>query len=168
MPRHRQTVCLKVPVSEPTVLLPPHGGERIENPLGGEIVFKARAAQTGGSLTVFEAINPPGQGPPYHVHEALDEVIYVLDGTLRVRLGDRVDQASAGAFVFIPRGTPHTWEARGDEAVRFLAVIAPAGLERFFDSTAAAGGGQADDAFGRFGGEDLRVLGPQLAVSHPL
>jgi hypothetical protein len=47
-------------------------------------------------------------------------------------------------------------------------VVAPAGLESFFDSTAAAGGGQADDAFGRFSGDDLRVLGPPLAVSHPL
>lgn len=155
-------------MSEHAVLLPVGGGERIENPLGGEIVFKARAAQTGGSLTVFEAVNPPGQGPPYHVHDALDEVIYVLDGTLRIRLADRVHEAPSGAFVFIPRGTPHTWEGLGDKAVRFLAVIAPAGLETFFESTAAAGGGQADDAFGRFGGDDLRVLGPPLAVSDPL
>jgi hypothetical protein len=63
-----KTVCWKVHVTEHAVLLPLDGGERIENPLGGEIVFKARAAQTGGSLTVFEAVNPPGQGPPYHVH----------------------------------------------------------------------------------------------------
>jgi quercetin dioxygenase-like cupin family protein len=155
-------------VSEHAVLLPREGGERIENPLGGEIVFKARGAQTGGSLTVLEAVNPPGQGPPYHVHDALDEVIYVLDGALRVRLADQVKEAPAGAFVFIPRGTPHTWEGRGDKAVRFLVVIAPAGLESFFDRTAAAGGGRADDAFSRFGGEDLKVLGPPLAVSHPL
>jgi quercetin dioxygenase-like cupin family protein len=150
------------------VLVPVDGGERIENPLGGDVVFKARAAQTGGALTVFEAVNPPGQGPPYHVHEAFDEVIYVLDGTLRVRLADQLEEAGTGAFVFIPRGMPHTWEARGDKPVRFLVVIAPAGLEGFFDSTAAAGGARADDAFSRFGGEDLKVLGPALAESHPL
>jgi quercetin dioxygenase-like cupin family protein len=150
------------------VFLPPGQGGRIENPLGGEIVFKARAAQTAGSLTAFEAVNPPGQGPPYHVHDELDELIYVLEGTLRVRLGDQVEEAEAGAFVFIPRGMPHTWAGRGDRDVRFLVVVAPAGLERFFDSTAAAGGGQADDAFGRFGGDDLRVVGPPLEVSHPL
>jgi quercetin dioxygenase-like cupin family protein len=155
-------------MSERAFVLPPGGGQRIENPLGGEILFKARGAQTGGSLTVFEAVNPPGQGPPYHVHDALDEVIYVVDGTLRVRLADQIEEAPNGAFVFIPRGTPHTWDVRGDRAVRFLAVLAPAGLETFFDSTAAAGGGEADDAFGRFGGDDLRVLGPPLAVSHPL
>lgn len=131
-------------------------------------MFKARGTQTGGSLTVFEAVNAPGQGPPYHVHEAFDEVIYMLNGKLRVRLADHVEEAMPGAFVFIPRGMPHTWQGLGDETVRFLVVIAPAGLESFFDSTAAAGGGRADDAFGRFGGGDLKVLGPPLAVSHPL
>jgi quercetin dioxygenase-like cupin family protein len=155
-------------VSENAVLLPPGHGERIENPLGGEIVFKARAAQTAGSLTVFEAVNPPGKGPPYHVHEELDEVIYVLEGTLRVRLVDEIEEATAGAFVLIPRGMPHTWAGHGEEAVRLLVVVAPSGLEGFFDATAAAGGGQTDDAFNRFGGDDLRVLGPPLAVTHPL
>jgi hypothetical protein len=46
-------------------------------------------------------------------------------------------------------------------------MVAPAGLEQFFDSTATAGGGQADDAFSRFGGDDLKVLGAPLAVTHP-
>ncbi len=124
-------------MSEDAVLLPPGHGERIENPLGGEIVFKARAAETAGSLTVFEAVNPPGKGPPYHVHDELDEVIYVLEGTLRVRLVDEIEEAPAGAFVFIPRGMPHTWAGHGEETVRLLVVVAPAGLEGFFDNTAA-------------------------------
>ena len=160
-------MCYKARVPVPAIHLPPDGGERIENPLGGEIVFKARAAQTGGSLTVFEAVNAPGQGPPYHVHKGLDEVIYVLDGALRVRLADEVGEVTSGGFVFIPRATPHTWEARGDKAVRFLVVIAPAGLVGFLDSTAAAGGARADNAFARFGGDDLTVLGPPLALTHP-
>ena len=88
-------------------------------------MFKARGAQTGGSLTVFEAVNEPGQGPPYHVHNGLDEVIYVLDGALRVRLADEVQEAASGSFVFISRGIPHAWEARGDKAVRFLVVVTP-------------------------------------------
>lgn len=149
------------------MFLPRDGGERIENPLGGEVVFKARAAQTGGSLTVFEAVNPPGQGPPLHVHAALDEVIYVLEGALRIRLADRVEEAASGAFAFVPRGMPHTWATCGDNVVRFLVIVTPAGLEGFFDSTARAGGAHTDDAFDRFGGDDLTVVGPPLAVSHP-
>jgi hypothetical protein len=53
-------------------LVPAGGGDRIENPLGGEILFKARGAQTGGAITEFEAVNGPGQGPPLHVHPLLD------------------------------------------------------------------------------------------------
>ena len=53
-------------------LVPPNGGERIENPLGGEIDFKVRGAQTREALTVFEAANAPSQGPPLHVHSLLD------------------------------------------------------------------------------------------------
>ena len=124
-------------------LVPSGGGDRIENPLGGEIVFKARGAQTGEALTVFEATNGAGQGPPLHVHTLLDEVIYVIGGTIRVRLEDRVEQAAAGACVFIPRGTPHTWAVTGDGSARMLVVVAPAGLEQFFDSTASSGGAQA-------------------------
>jgi quercetin dioxygenase-like cupin family protein len=148
-------------------LVPPNGGDRIENPLGGEIVFKARGAQTSDALTVLEAANAPGQGPPLHVHSSLDELIYVIDGTIRVRLEDRVERAPTGAYVFIPRGTPHTWAVTSDGAARLLVVVAPAGLEQFFDSTARAGGGQAEDAFSRFGGDDLKVLGAPLAVTHP-
>jgi quercetin dioxygenase-like cupin family protein len=149
------------------LLVPPNGGERIQNPLGGEIVFKARGAQTGEALTVFEAVNGPGQGPPLHVHSLLDEVIYVIDGTIRVRLEDRVDDAAAGTYVFVPRGTPHTWAVTRDGTARLLIVVAPAGLEAFFDSSAAAGAGRAADAFSRFGGDDLTVVGAPLAVSHP-
>jgi quercetin dioxygenase-like cupin family protein len=108
-------------------LVPPGGGERIENPLGGEIVFKARGAQTGEALTVFEAANAPGQGPPLHVHSLLDELIYVIDGTIRVRLNDRVERAAAGACVFIPRGTPHTWAVASDGSARLLVVVARRG-----------------------------------------
>lgn len=148
-------------------LVPPGDGERIENPLGGEIVFKARGTQTDKALTIFEAANTPGQGPPLHVHALLDEVIYVIDGKIRVRLEDRVERASAGAYVFIPRGTPHTWSVTGDVTARMLILVAPAGLEEFFANTASAGGGQAVDAFSRFGGDDLTVVGEPLAVTHP-
>src|SRR3954471_19294788 len=112
-------------------LVLPGDGKRIENPLGGEIVFKARGAQTREALTVFEAVNAPGQGPPLHVHSLLDELIYVIDGTIRVRLEDRVEQAAAGAYVFIPRGTPHTWVVGSDRPARLLVIVAPAGLEQF-------------------------------------
>ena len=42
----------------------------------------------GGALTAIEATAAPGEGPPLHVHRDLDELIYTLEGTYRVKLGN--------------------------------------------------------------------------------
>jgi quercetin dioxygenase-like cupin family protein len=145
--------------------------ETLRNPTGGPLAFWARGDQTGGALTAFESTAPPGEGPPLHVHVNEDEVLYVLEGRLRVKLESVVHAAPAGSFVFIPRGTPHAWQNAGDEPARFLAVFTPAapGMERFFqraaelpEETSAAA------AFDRFGtGAGMEVLGPPLANSDP-
>ena len=91
----------------------PGEGPSVENPTGGRLTFKAMGDETGGALTVVEATAAPGEGPPLHVHRGQDETIYVLNGRYRVRLGERDLDAPAGAFVFIPRGTSHTWQNAG-------------------------------------------------------
>ncbi len=62
---------------------------------------------------------------PLHVHHMDDEAIFVLEGTLRIQLGDEVETTPAGAGVFVPRGTPHTFWNPKKEPVRFLVVMAP-------------------------------------------
>ncbi len=63
---------------------------------------------------------------PLHVHHADDEAWYVLEGALRVRLGDEVIEAGPGAAVFAPKGTPHAYgNARKGEPVRYLLVLTP-------------------------------------------
>ena len=106
--------------------LAPGGGVTIENPVGGPLTFKVRADQTNGALTVVESTAPPGEGPPLHVHANEDEALYTLEGTLRFRLGDEVQAAPAGAFAFIPRGTPHTWQNVGEAPARLLVIFTPA------------------------------------------
>jgi quercetin dioxygenase-like cupin family protein len=81
-------------------------GETTCSPLGGDVRFVVRGSDSGGALTVLEVANPAGQGPPLHVHTAQDETIHVLDGELRWRLGDEVQSAGPGTYVFIPRGPP--------------------------------------------------------------
>ncbi len=58
----------------------------------------------------------------------------MLEGEFRVKLGDELIGAVPGAFVFIPRGTPHTWQNVGDTPARFFAGAVPAtiALEQFF------------------------------------
>lgn len=150
----------------------PGGGLSIENPVGGVTTFKAMADATGGALTALEGVAAPGEGPPLHLHRAQDELIWTVEGRFRIRLGDEVHRATPGSFVFIPRGTPHTWQNIGDAAGRFFAALMPAApeFEQFFLRYAELPPAERDAAaFARLSGElqAMEVVGPPLAQSHP-
>ncbi|HVF99237.1 MAG TPA: cupin domain-containing protein, partial [Chloroflexia bacterium] len=53
-------------------------------------------------------------------------------GALTFRLGERNVNAPAESLVFVPRGSAHTFRNLGEEPVRFLCVVSPAGLEKSF------------------------------------
>jgi quercetin dioxygenase-like cupin family protein len=148
-------------------------GESIRNPVGGAIEFKARTAQTAGALTAFESFPAPGEGPPLHVHEDDNEVLYFLDGHFRMKIDGVVRDAPAGSFAFIPKGIPHTWQSIGEVAGRLLVMFMPgaAGMEQFFEQFAAvdvAGAATAAEAFAAVAdGSGMTVLGPPLAQSDP-
>jgi quercetin dioxygenase-like cupin family protein len=146
----------------------PGEGGTVDNPLGGDVVFKARGEQTEGALTAFETVVAPGEGPPLHTHANEDESLYVLDGGVRFKLGDEIRAAPAGSFVFIPRGAPHTWQNVGDGPARVLIHFTPSGMERFFDGFAAleTPGPAAFETVGAEVGMD--VVGPPLAESDPV
>jgi quercetin dioxygenase-like cupin family protein len=144
--------------------------EALDTPIGALITFVARAEQTGGALTAFESAAAPGEGPPFHRHLREDETIYVLRGTLRVRLAEDVHEAPAGSFVFMPHGVPHAWQNVSEEPARLLVLFTPAakGLERFFERAAELPDDTRAGAFGTFAGDaGMEVLGPPLAQSHP-
>src|SRR5215212_5466994 len=113
-------------------------GGTVANPLGGEVVFKVRGEQSGGRLTAFETLVPPGEGPPLHTHAHEDESLYVVEGEVRFALGDYVNAASAGSYAFVPRGTPHTFQNVGARPARLLIHFTPSGMERFFEAFAAS------------------------------
>jgi mannose-6-phosphate isomerase-like protein (cupin superfamily) len=149
-------------------VVPPGGGETIQGPAGGPLTFKLRSGQSNGSLTAFENVIAPGDGPPLHLHEREDESWYVLEGRLRFRLAETLADAPAGTFVFVPRGTPHCFQNAGEEPARILVLFTPSGMEGFFDRFAELPAFDPS-AFARLGEPaGMRVLGPPLARSHPL
>jgi hypothetical protein len=102
-----------------------------------EMRVKADADGTGGVVSVLEATEPPGFGPPDHVHDDSAEAFYVLDGEYVMRLdGDEV-RCPAGSFVFIPVGVPHGFRV-GDVPSRKLNFYFPAAMIGYFDALAAA------------------------------
>lgn len=148
----------------------PGQGETIQGPAGGPLTFKARGDQTAGRLTLFENVIAPGDGPPLHTHANEGESWYVLEGQLRFRLGDDLHDAPAGSFVFVPQGTPHCFQNSGAGPARIVVIFTPSGMERFFDRFAALPeGADPRPAFASIGREaGMQVVGPPLAVSHPL
>jgi quercetin dioxygenase-like cupin family protein len=146
-------------------------GQTAANPLGGSVTFKALARETGEALTTFESSNAPGEGPPLHVHPAHDETIYVLEGSVRFRVGEEVRVTSAGSFAYFPRGTPHTWQNVGEVDARLLVAFVPGapGMEGFFGGVADADAAPAAEIFRTVpSGDEMEIVGPPLAQSHPL
>jgi quercetin dioxygenase-like cupin family protein len=100
---------------------------------GGLMEVKARAEDTGGALGVLEGRFPyEGYGTPLHVHSHEDEIMYVLEGQIRFRVGDDEFVASPGTWVWQPRGVPQAFRVESDGA-RALVIFTPGGFERMFE-----------------------------------
>src|SRR5690349_11284532 len=85
-----------------------------------------------GRVSALEFLAPPGFGPPLHIHHREDEILQILDGSVRVVCGDADVVAGAGALAFLPRGVAHTFRVIGDEPARMLAIFTPGGVEAMF------------------------------------
>lgn len=70
-----------------------------------------------------------GAEVPRHEHAA-DELLYIVKGRGETTLGERTDVEKAGAFVTIPKGTPHALRVIQDLCA--VQVYAPAGPEQRF------------------------------------
>jgi quercetin dioxygenase-like cupin family protein len=102
--------------------------------LGDLYEFKAVSEDTGGAYAAVEVTATPGlPGPPPHIHHREDEAFYLLEGELELFVEGDTGVVGAGSFVNIPRGMLHTFRNAGAESARFVAVVAPAGFEGFFE-----------------------------------
>ena len=159
-----------MPATPRPLVVGPGEGPTVQGPAGGPLTFKVRGEQTGGTLLVIENEIAPGDGPPEHTHANEAEWWHVVEGDFRFRLAGEMSVAPAGTFVYVPPGVPHAFQNVGDAPARIIVSFSPAGMERFFDEFAALPDGQLDrDAFARLGhAAGMDVVGPPLAVSHPL
>lgn len=66
---------------------------------------------------------PPRYIAPVHLHHNDDEAWYVLEGVLRVKMGDEEVELRAGSGVLVPHGTAHTYWNPTSERVRYLLVM---------------------------------------------
>ena len=108
------------------------GEGRIIAVVGDVYRFLATGEDTNGKYALWEAIVPPGGGPPPHVHSREEEGFYVLEGEITFQIGDQRLVASAGTFANMPVGMPHSFKNESGKTARLLISVAPAGLEKMF------------------------------------
>jgi quercetin dioxygenase-like cupin family protein len=94
--------------------------------------FLATGEDTNGKYALWEAVVPPGGGPPPHVHSREEEGFYILEGEITLHVGDERIVAMAGMFANMPVGTPHSFKNESSKPARMLISVAPAGLEHMF------------------------------------
>lgn len=104
-------------------------------PQVGRYTVKIGSEQTDGRLCQLLGRDRRGGAPPVHIHHREDETFYVIAGDITFFLGDQRIEATAGDFVFAPKGVPHAFLVTSDRA-EYLTSFAPAGAERFFPEVA--------------------------------
>lgn len=126
------------------------------------MTVKATDADTAGAFTLLEADEPPGFGPPMHIHHGIAEAFYVLDGEYVIFMEDEELRAPAGSFVYIQPEMPHGFRV-GDVPSRKLNLYLPASMVGYFDDlsetirTADADPSKLDQIAERY---SLDVIGP--------
>ena len=129
------------------IVVPPHSGKVLEF-LG--VTHKLTINQTGGAYYLFESVFDPESGNRLHVHRYEDEVVYVLEGAIEIRLDNQKLQAGAGGVAHLPKNIPHALYNPLKMPLRLLAITIPGGMEDFFDELSAVmKGGAIDDALHR-------------------
>lgn len=109
----------------------PSEGRRI-GIVGDLYRFLATGEDTDGKYATFEAIVPPGSGPPPHIHSREEESFLVLEGEMTFQLGEDRFVAGEGTFLNMPVGSLHCFKNESDKMARLLISVAPAGLEEMF------------------------------------
>jgi len=114
------------------IFLPPGSGRKYSmGPMRS--VFKADGPETDDRYCISEWwVDPhqPGSGP--HLHEANEEIFYVIEGTMTFRVGEDWIDAPRGSFLRIPAGVVHDFENRTDSPAGIVNIYTPGGFEAEF------------------------------------
>ncbi len=99
------------------------------------------------SLGMFELTVPPASNvPPPHSHSNNEEIVYVLEGTLRYTVGSDTRDLTPGQSMQTPRGTAHAFSNPFGSVARALIIQSPdIGAQYFKDVAAVVNAGGPPD-----------------------
>jgi quercetin dioxygenase-like cupin family protein len=96
-----------------------------------QIVIQAEAGDTDGRYGLIVSHAPAGASPPLHIHRD-DEAVWVAEGRVRFRCGDREFILGPGSYTLLPRGVPHSFLVEGDIGAVMVGLLSPGGGEGWF------------------------------------
>lgn len=104
-------------------------------------------AGDGCQMGCFEMRVPPGSNvPPPHSHTGNEELVYVLEGTLRYTVGSETRDLQPGDSMATPRGAVHAFSNPHAVTARALVINTPdIGAQYFRDVAAILGAGGPPD-----------------------
>ena len=116
------------------------------------IRFLLEGEASGGAIALFEFSVPArARVPIAHSHDAYEETVYGLDGTLTWTVDGRQVDVGQREALCIPRGVVHRFDNEHDVDARMLAIVTPGILRPdYFREMAAvveaAAGGRPEPA----------------------
>jgi mannose-6-phosphate isomerase-like protein (cupin superfamily) len=136
-------------------IVTPQDGDTID--AGGDRYrFLAETSHTDGAYAIWEAVVPPGGGPPPHLHTREEEGFYVISGEVTIHVDGKEVTATPGSFVNMPKGSTHWFRNNTQENAKLLVLVAPGGMEQMFRETGVMA--DADSAIPELGPEEKKRL----------
>ena len=117
------------------IVVPPDSGKVLKL-LG--VTHKLISQQTNSGYYLFEFEFDHESGNSIHVHRYEDELVYVLEGAIEIRLDTQKLRAVTGGVAHLPKQIPHALYNPLKTPSRYLAMAIPGGMESFFDELSAA------------------------------
>ena len=95
--------------------------------------IRMKLMMSGDKMNLLEIKYAPGAGAPLHIHQH-ETVCYVVEGKVRITVGDEVFELGAGDSCIHPAGIPHGIE--GVEQATVLEIKSPAqAIDQFLGTT---------------------------------
>ncbi|MBC6991983.1 cupin domain-containing protein [Hymenobacter sp. BT491] len=117
----------------PPFLLPPAAPLQL-NTRGIVMRTWVRSSQTNRQYSSVEfLIGPKQMGPPPHVHRDLDEIMFVLSGTVSVLVEETVYTVPAGGWHLRPHGLVHTFWNATDAPAHYVDMYFNQNFEDFLE-----------------------------------
>ena len=127
---NRSTTVSDLSAAPSAIVLMPGGGDT-RPVMGPTITFKTVGGQSDGQFLVMEATEQPGSGSPTNWHKVTTLIIFVLEGTFTLQVGDETTQLGPGGYAYLPPRTVYAITNRSDAPAKCLWITSPAGMEDY-------------------------------------